>query len=427
MVLRFHFNSILSRLAFAAGVILVAGSMAFVIVVRYAIGTLTDYRIAVDRSTLLVPAWYFPGSPRLNARLADAELFESDRDLQLAEHHAKAAVELSPYDFHNYLTLALVKEAEGDRFAAQQQLELARSLAPHDASVRWRLANVLLRQGKLAEALPEFRLGLASNVLYLRGALDLVWRASRGNVEAVKSITSEDSRAQLTLAEFLVRQSRFSDAASVFALVDRADRMAAPESTAVVNSLITAGRYDVARQLWRSMVRENEKDAVIWNGGFDSDVQKNFAQFDWAFARSEYARPSIDSGVSHGGTRSLKVEFLGRDTTTLDGEVKQMVLVSPGVRYRIECWVKTASFVTPEGPKLVAADVTTGAWLGSSEPISEGTSDWHRIQLEFIAPQANAAGACAVYVSLKRKPRFSYDDPTKGTIWLDDFSMSEAR
>jgi hypothetical protein len=30
-------------------------------------------------------------------------------------------------------------------------------------------------------------------------------------------------------------------------------------------------------------------------------------------------------------------------------------------------------------------------------------------------------------VSLKRKPRYSFDEPTRGTLWLDDFKLTEMR
>jgi len=31
----------------------------------------------------------------------------------------------------------------------------------------------------------------------------------------------------------------------------------------------------------------------------------------------------------------------------------------------------------------------------------------------------------AVLISIKRKPKFSYDEPTRGTVWFDDFSLKE--
>src|SRR6185369_12415105 len=159
------------------------------------------------------------------------------------------------------------------------------------------------------------------------------------------------------------------------------------------------------------------------NGGFEADILKNFSQFDWTFGRSEYARLSIDRSVKHGGERSLKIEFAGRDTTTLGDEIRHLVVVRPGAHYRVECYVKSDNLVTPEGPRVVVTD-RSGVWLGSSEPVAEGTSDWKPVSFTFTAP-AVADAASAVYVSVKRKPKYAYDDPTKGAVWLDDFTIKE--
>jgi len=33
----------------------------------------------------------------------------------------------------------------------------------------------------------------------------------------------------------------------------------------------------------------------------------------------------------------------------------------------------------------------------------------------------------AAVLSIVRKPAFSYDDPTRGSIWFDDFSITEEK
>src|SRR5262249_31090018 len=207
-------------------------------------------------------------------------------------------------------------------------------------------------------------------------------------------------------------------------------RLSAPESGGVVSVLIAAGRYDVAHDLWLSMLEsENETNRrpVMWNGGFELETPRGFGHFDWSLNKSEYAEASIDTRVAHEGSHSLKIQFYGRDTTALDNEFRELVRVSPGQKYRVECWALPVNVVTPEGPKIVVADVTKGTWLGASEPLPSGTTDWQRVSFEFTAPEPNASGSAAVYVSVKRKPRFVYDEPTKGAIWLDDFSMTEVR
>jgi hypothetical protein len=155
------------------------------------------------------------------------------------------------------------------------------------------------------------------------------------------------------------------------------------------------------------------------------DLLKNFAQFDWLFGRSEYARLTIDAAVAHSGSRSLKIEFAGRDTTQLDNEIKQLVPVRPGARYTLECYAKTSELETPEGPRVVVANSASPAWIAASEPVSRGSGDWQRLAVDFVAPLSVSGGMSAVFISIKRKPKFSYDEPTRGTVWFDDFSLKE--
>jgi tetratricopeptide (TPR) repeat protein len=424
MTINFKLNHRAARLALlllalAAGVLLVT-----VIFSRFVIGTLASDRFLMDREWLIAGTRYLPNSPRLQARLAEAELFDADPDLARADQAAARAVELSPGDFRWRLVLASVKEAEGDRAAAEAALRDAARLAPNDRDVHYRLANVLLRQAKLAPAIDEFRVAVDKNPAALPATLDLIWQVSRGNVEAVETVAGSDPKRRLLLAQFLVRQSRIAEAATLFRGIDRATRLASMESAQLLNALVGANQTALAHELWAGLVSEpGTPESLIYNGGFESDIFKNFSQFDWTFGRSEAVRLSIDRAVAHGGSRSLKVEFGGRDTTALNDEIRQLVVVRPGARYRVECYIKSDRLVTPEGPRVVVTD-RAGAWLAASDAVAAGTSDWQPVSFTFAAPAVGAA-ASAVYVSVKRKPKYSYDDPTKGTVWLDDFLMRE--
>ncbi|HJQ22286.1 MAG TPA: tetratricopeptide repeat protein [Blastocatellia bacterium] len=424
MTINLELQNRVARLAVLLLAVAASGLLAMIVFSRFVIGTLADERFMLDREWLLAGTSYLPDSPRLNARLAEVELFAADPDLSRADRAATRAVELSPADYRWRLILASVKEAEGDRAAAEDALREARRLAPNDRDVHYRLANVLLREGKLAPAIDEFRVAIDKNPQALPVTLDLIWRVTRGNVEAVETVAGNDPRRRLQLAQFLARQSRVVEAATVFRTVERSARLASVESAQLINALIAAGSTSVARELWVSMIGEGrETGSLIYNGGFESDILKNFSQFDWTLGASEYAAVRIDRAVHHSGERALKIEFIGRDTTTLNEEIRQLVVVRPGARYRIECYIKTDRLETPEGPRLVVTD-RAGNWLASSETIAEGTSDWQPVSLTFVAP-AVAEGASAVYVSVKRRPKYAYDNPTKGTVWLDDFTMQE--
>ena len=121
----------------------------------------------------------------------------------------------SPWDYRLRLQSATVKEARGDRAAAEQTLQEALALAPNYTEVHWRLANLLLREGKLARSVVEFRAANASNVALLPGTLDLLWRVSAGNLAALQAVTPRDPKSQLLLAQFLLTQSRPPPATSI--------------------------------------------------------------------------------------------------------------------------------------------------------------------------------------------------------------------
>jgi len=173
------------------------------------------------------------------------------------------------------------------------------------------------------------------------------------------------------------------------------------------------------------MVGAEGQSTLVWNGGFELDLPKDFAQFDWSFGRSEYARFTIDTAVAHSGARSLRIEFAGRDTTQLDNEIKQLVALRPGVRYSLECYVKASDLQTPEGPRVVVSSSASPVWLAASDAVVPGSGDWQRLAVAFVAPQSASSATSAVLISIKRKPKFSYDEPTRGTLWFDDFSLKE--
>jgi hypothetical protein len=195
-----------------------------------------------------------------------------------------------------------------------------------------------------------------------------------------------------------------------------------PQSAELIGSLLSLGLGEQARGLWARLVGGAHASAPpdIWNGNFESDISKKLPHFDWSVTRNEYAVPGIDSGTAHTGSRSLKIDFTGRDTTRLDGQVKQTVVLRPNTRYRLECYVKTERLDTPLGPRIVISDTSSSTEWAASEPIPSGSSDWRKIAIDFTTPP-NAGSAI---LAIKRIPQFSYDEPTRGTVWFDDFALN---
>ena len=426
MTIEIKVNNLGKRAIVVFATLAVCALLSYAALANVTVGLLTDQRVDASRELLTAGVSFVPNSASINARLAELEMGDEDRDILSVERRAARAVNSSPWDYRHRLLLATIKEAGGDRAAAEQSLQEALALAPNFTEVHWRLANLLLREGKLARAVVEFRAANSSSIALLPGTLDLLWRVSSGNLATVQAVTPKDPKSQLYLAQFLLKQSRPSDAITVFSGIDRNSLLSLPEMSTFIASLASQGRLEEARGLFVGLVsgtyaQPGQPLPGVWNGSFESDIEKNLAQFDWVISRNEYATLTIDPNVSHTGNRSLRIDFAGRDTTRMDGQFKQTMITRPGARYRLEWYVKTERLETPEGPRISVNHSATSVELVKSEPVPSGSNDWRRIAVEFTAAETGRAAI----VTIRRIPKFSYDNPTRGTIWLDDFALIE--
>jgi tetratricopeptide (TPR) repeat protein len=407
---------------------------------KFVVGTLADDRLEyqeaadwrttrsarVNGATLAEGVDHYPDSARLQHRLAEAQMLGGTEILQ-AESHALEAIRLSPYDYKLRELLASIRESLGDRAGAEQSQAAAVALAPNYVEAHWRLANLLLRAGKQDEAVIEFKDALANDASLLPITLSQIWQASGGNVDKLLPLPTDD-QGRIELAEFLLKHHRVEDAAAIFARTDRSAKVASARAPDFLNALIRAGQFRVARLLWASIVSADWRQVqagILWNGGFESDILLKYAQFDWAIAAGDYAQISIDTANAHGGGRSLEIDFVGRDTTRLSDEIGQMILVRPGASYRVEWFSKTDSLVTPKGPWVEVTSLP-GQAIAASASIAEGSADWAQMTLDFTAP-SGAGDSVPLLLKIVRRPEFSYDSPTKGRVWFDDFSIKELK
>jgi len=400
--------------------------LAILTVSNFIIGVLADPRANLSFDSISSAAACFPNSARAQARLAEAYLAEAIEDESIArqaESAASKAVDYSPWDYKLRLLLASTREVSGNLAAAEASLQTSLSLAPHNANAQWLLANLLVREGKLNQALDKFSAAITSDPSRLPAALDLIWNISDGNLDALTAITGSEPTLKLGLADYFLKKSLVVEAARVFSEVNRQTRLAFPESAAFINTLIAGGHVELAHSLWLDLVdgRSSADRPLLWNGSFEAQIQKKWSQFDWSLESSNYALIAVVNGTAHDGAQSLRIAFTGRDTTRLNSEIKQLILVRPGVRYRLECYAKTEDLVIPEGPSVVVTSKSSSTPIAASEPIATGSHGWQPLIIDFTSP----IDSPALVISIKRTPRFSYDDPAQGMIWLDDFTLRE--
>lgn len=427
MLIRLNLHNILIRHGFFVITLVIFVLLIKVIIGEFVVGTLADKRVKVNKNLLTSSTGYFPASAKILARLGEYEVTELQVDFESAEKHIQQAVILSPNNYKYRLLLAEIIDARGDYARAELAFNDALQLAPNYSEVHWKVANFLVRQKRIEDSVEHFRIAANSNPALFAATLDLVWAVSDRNILFLNRIVKDDQKGQLKLALLLANQSHIPEAADIFSKIDKDIVLPAWESSSFFDSLINKGFSKLAYDLWiqlQNVERETVNRSLIWNGDFESESDFGPAHFDWRIGKSDYARIGFDSAKTHSGKRSLLLDFLGRDTTKLDNEVKHLIALQPGINYRFEYYLKTEEFETDEGPRVVISD-KSGKRIAQSEPVPTGTKDWTRMSVNFIAPQKMTGDATALFISIKRQPRYSYDQPTRGRIWFDDFEVTE--
>jgi tetratricopeptide (TPR) repeat protein len=386
-----------------------------------------DQRVSWPRELLVAAVERFPNSARVNFQLANAEIADvanNGRFDAQAESHAARAVYLSPWSYRARRLLATAQELNGKQEEAEDSLREAVKLAPNHAELNWAFANLLLRRGKLGESFGPFRIAARSRADLLASAIETIWRFSDGSLDALKSFAGADAESMLAVVKFLTEQNLVAEAGAIFNSIDKQAKARSPQSSELINALMSAGQFDLARANWVELMIAIRPDApgagpLIWDGGFEMDAVERLNQFNWAINPNKFAWIVIDRDVARTGGRSLKVAFSGLDTTTLSDQVQQKIVLRPGASYNLECYAKAKDLITPEGPRI--AVIGQSGLIGASGPVAPGSSDWQKLTISFVAPANSAAATLAIV----RTPRFSYDDPTRGIIWFDDFMLVE--
>ena len=422
MTVRIRLNSIAVRIIFALTAAAFCIALVMASVSRFVAATLADDRAAPDPALLARVSDLFPGSGRLHQRVAESELAKAAPDSRLARDHARSALRICPKSYKSAELLAAAEEMDGDGDAAAETLTRALLVAPNDAGLRWRLANVLLRRGRLDEAAAQLKVASALDPSIFAAAMDVLWRASGGSVSLLERITGGAPDQRVSAAAFLLKHYQIDEACRVFT---SASGSFVPNSKRLefVNNLIEADAAAEARALWLGLIGV-ESAPPVWNRGFETDIKTFRCRFDWTLKQSDFVRLAIESGTGRGGGRALRLDFMSRDTPRLDDELSQLIVVRPGVNYELRFWAKTERFDAEGGPVITVAAAAKRV-IGFSEPVSPGSADWRAYAFNFATPQSEGGRPAALVIGIKRQPRFAYEKPASGTIWLDDFELIE--
>jgi len=344
----------------------------------------------------------------------------------LAEY--ERAVSLRPSDYVLWQELGRTRDGAGDLQGALEALSKAVSLAPYYAQPRWQIGNVLLRSNRREEAFDQLRQAAKSNPNFIAPLSDLAWGAYSGDAQAIEAAVQPQSyRERMVLARYFAKRGMATQAVALYraagnvagTTVDTGDE----DRLALLKELIDTRKYRDAYQVWAAGSKADAEGDVVNNASFEETVLTGDTGFGWRFTRASQALVvSVDLSRPFDRSRSLRIDFSG-DSLPSQAIVSQLILVSPGARYKLSFAARTEEITTGGLPYLAVGDVKNDGrtLLARSKDLPQGASDWREYGVEFQSP----VDAEAVLILLRRQECNTAPCPAFGRVWLDKFTIQK--
>jgi len=366
----------------------------------------------------------WPGNPEFHYRIAILGFNLIDyRDADESLRQARLATDLGPLWVRYWAQLAWACGAAGDASCADAAMERISRLAPMDPEAVSLTANYFLMSGKPALALKQF-----------------------GHLLQIDASRRQDVFRICEAAHYPTAQ------------LQRVFTEAGPETiVAYISYLAGAGKPEVARDLWKSLVDDASHDkfpltiklanpyidrllqsgdgqqvenvrldllnlhllsseSPVFNGGFEQPPSN--AGFDWRTTGERYPAVDFQAGSAHSGGHSLRVDFaVPRNDAYL--LAYQLLPLQPNSRYRLTAYVRSENITSDNGPRLQIYDPSCRGCLDVATESTVGTTPWHPIRVQFSTGPETRLGR----LEIVRMPGQYFPRDITGTFWLDDVTL----
>lgn len=369
-----------------------------------------------------------PNDPLTNWRLGQV----SQKTLPLDQSAAalieyEKAVSLSPSDYRMWMSLGVAREQAGDAVKAEAALRQSIALAPSYAYPHWYLGNLLLRSARYDEAFAELRTASDAYPEELRPQLfNLIWQVYGSDFDSLGKAVGSNAEARSQFALYLLKQQKFDEGIRMWNVLSEVEKKANKDiGDSIVSTLVAAVRFHDAAAVWNALSPNSSyqvEEGQVDDGSFEEIFTYGpEVVFGWQVKSAPQAQIGIDPDVSHGGKRSLRLQFLVR--SQLEGiGVSQLLTVAQDSTYDFECFVRTDKLQTGGAPVVQILDANAGALLGESEVAPNGTNDWKRLAFTFKTTSKTEA----VVLKITRASCGGEETticPIFGSVWYDDFSF----
>jgi tetratricopeptide (TPR) repeat protein len=382
------------------------------------------YQTNLSKESLLKATRSLPSYPDPLYRLGLFYQWDvRNMDLKESLNYLLKAIEKNPLEQEYWLNLAKVFQRMGESRASEKALENATLLFPAGYHGRWVAGNILLQQGDLERALPHFSYILANYPNQSALVYDVLLRAVNDSDFILERLVPKDAASFKQYLSYLYEAGDKEWAQKAWQKRDRfAFRPDRNETLRHIDFLISRGEINEAFLIWKARLREEgfsvpSDGNLITNGGFEKEKILG-GGFDWKIGKVPGAEISFDPSMAFEGRFSLKIVFNGKENVDF-AHVYQFVPLKPDTEYVLKVNMRTQTVTTKSGLKIEISGVGPGFYKASDPLI--GDNGWRELMVAFRTPAQSQGGL----VRVRRERTDKFDRFISGTVWIDNFRLTE--
>ena len=346
-------------------------------------------------------------------------------DLVRALIYFERAVRANPTSPFHRMDLASAYEMRGESARAREMYEQAKHLYPISSEVAWNYGNFLLRAGEPTRAYAEIRRALETDPKLTTLAVSVCFRSGAAAEQILNEALPVRGRAYLDALDFFLAEQSTDAALQAWRrLVELSEPLELKRSFALIEALLRAGRILEARQVWEQALAASRwqpdgraAESLVWDGGFEQDFLNGGLA--WRSATREGVQFEFDASERRSGGRALRVTLLGQSNLSL-AQPEQFIAVEPRTRYRFAAFLRLEDVTTDSGLRFRVFDARNPREILAITENLTGTQPW-TLQEAIFATGPEARLLC---VQLHRAPSAKLDNKIRGTVWVDDVSLS---
>jgi tetratricopeptide (TPR) repeat protein len=351
------------------------------------------------------------------------EDFEEKR-LDVALDELRKAAQLSPEDYRVWLALGRVLDRTGSTQEARAVLEKALKLAPNHFETRWALGNHLLRAGDRDASFAQMKLALANRPSALPIVFDYAWAIFEGDGREIVKALDPSATLKSQMIAMMISRGKVEDGLSLWREIDSPTDK---QVQRVIESLVNAGRYTAAYDIWKSANipdrPSSDAHSLLANGGFEQkfSFNTNTPFFAWRVTPGGLMRVTLDQKEPYEGNYGLFYSF------NLEGNIAftlaaQTVPAKPNKKYCLSFFARIEeleSLSTPFVEIFDSADIKRAHAATRPIPIRDNKWNGYEIAVD------TAATTEALTVRIQRQPCSEPPCPIAGRLWFDNFKLNE--